>query len=172
VAFDDYDIQPETAKVFYIGINYAVHNEDEFHYNGVNYRLVTLVFEDNTWRIAEFSDAPVERLQYLGYSFNSADEQRAAAVEEARFQGQIINLEGKVLSTNIADINELRQLSAQHKAVDSAAEAVVTSSFPRPPARIKVLMTKTGNLRAYGCASQCVRELDFSFYIKNVLPNE
>lgn len=43
---------------FLVSIDYKVKHEDKYHHNGINYRLVVVVKENDKWRIIEMSNYP------------------------------------------------------------------------------------------------------------------
>jgi hypothetical protein len=60
--------------VYYVGINYKVHIEDQFHINGVNYFFVALALEDGEWKIVFTPHVPVKSIIDDGYGFGTDDE--------------------------------------------------------------------------------------------------
>jgi len=90
----------EQVQVVYVGIDYRVHHEDKYHFNGVNYRIAVLVVEEGHWRVAQFSTAPLEALAASEAAFDTAAEGIALLIERARGQGLVINARGEVLTTN------------------------------------------------------------------------
>lgn len=66
--------QFNNKRVFYVAVDYKVHHEDEYHINGINYFLVVLALDDNSWRIALTPHVPVDRIVSDGYGFGTKDE--------------------------------------------------------------------------------------------------
>ncbi len=79
----------DELAAFYVGIDYKVNNESEYFFNGVNYRLIVVGKEDGEWKIVEESDAPVEFLSETQYAFNSAAEEKALEIINARINAAV-----------------------------------------------------------------------------------
>lgn len=62
------------VKIYYCGIDYTVFEETKYFFNGVNYYLIAVVKEEDEYRIAEMSDAPIEVFRPKGIGFNSEAE--------------------------------------------------------------------------------------------------
>lgn len=170
VDISSYQKQYQGVRLFYTAIEYSITQEDKFHFNGTNYRLMVVVQEDGEWRLAEMSEAPVEAILAIGKGFSSNGEADAIKVRKARAKGEIINPRGKQLGKNAADINEERQRRGNNPVPPDAMAA--TASTPVPPSMILVRMTKNTNLVWYGCNRECIIGVNFTTYIRNVLPNE
>ncbi|WP_156802700.1 hypothetical protein [Coprothermobacter platensis] len=106
---DSYRSTYGDVHVFYAGINYTVENESEFYLNGVNYNLIVVVPENGSWRIVQFSMAPIDTFVKWGYGFNSPSENAALEVLKQREEGRIVNYQGKLLGTNIATEEQLNE---------------------------------------------------------------
>ncbi|KAA9013561.1 hypothetical protein [Niallia endozanthoxylica] len=65
-----------------MAINYQVHQESEFYRNGINYMLAMVVQENNQWKLAEMSVAPVDIIVSKGIGFGTDHEKKRA--EEMR----------------------------------------------------------------------------------------
>jgi hypothetical protein len=61
-------------RVFYVGVDFKVHKQNEFFIDGVNYFLIAMVFEDGKWKIALTPHVPVGSIIFDGYGFSSEDE--------------------------------------------------------------------------------------------------
>jgi hypothetical protein len=79
---NDYITQYGTAKVYYLAIDYQVHKQSQFFRNGINYLLAIVVQENEQWKIAEMSVAPVDIIVSRGIGFGTAHEKKRA--EELR----------------------------------------------------------------------------------------
>ena len=171
VDLNSYLAQYKIARVFYTAIDYGVTQEDRYHYNGVNYRLMVVVQEDKAWRLAEMSEAPVELLAEMGQGFGTDGEKDATKVRQARTKGNIINAKGQQLGKNVGDVEDERRRRGDNPAPPETS--AVAASNPVPPSLIYVRMTKTANKNFYHCSSECTIGMTLlNTYIKNVLPNE
>ncbi|NEU32116.1 hypothetical protein GN156_15275 [bacterium LRH843] len=61
-------------RVFYVGVNYKVHSQNEYFIDGVNYFLIAMVLEDGMWKIALAPHVPVQSIISAGYGFGTDDE--------------------------------------------------------------------------------------------------
>ena len=77
----------DDLAAFYVGIDYKVNNESKYFFNGVNYCLMIAGKENGEWKIVEESDAPVEFLNETQCAFNSAAEEKALEIVNARING-------------------------------------------------------------------------------------
>lgn len=50
------------VQSYLVGIDFKVKNENKYHFNGVNYRLIVLVKENNEWKVIEMSSFPMHVL--------------------------------------------------------------------------------------------------------------
>ncbi|QOR67314.1 hypothetical protein IM538_04015 [Cytobacillus suaedae] len=62
------------SRVYYVGVDYRVHKQNQFFIDGVNYFLVVLVLEDGIWKIALTPNVPVKSIIADGYGFGTEDE--------------------------------------------------------------------------------------------------
>lgn len=129
------------AQVFYVGIDYEVRQEDKYHYSGVNYRLATLVPEEQQWRLVEFANAPVENLVVDAQGFGSAAEQTALRVAQAQRKGLFINPSGKIL----ADVRPNDRQRSQPPAARSGEVGTLVTGDHTRPSSIRVHMTRATN---------------------------
>ncbi|HZK27296.1 MAG TPA: hypothetical protein VFD00_07155 [Thermoclostridium sp.] len=90
---NEYQKNYENVAAYYVGIDYAVHEESQYYFNGVNYNLVLVGQEKGQWKIVEMSDAPVESFVSMGLSFGSKEEAKALKIIEVRISGTIIGSE-------------------------------------------------------------------------------
>jgi hypothetical protein len=171
VDITQYQQQYQAVKFFYAAIEYQVTHEDKYHYNGTNYRLMIVVREQDAWRLAQMSEAPVEAIVAVGKGFGKSEEVAAIKVRTERMMGKIINAQGKHLGTNVADRDEERRQRGNDPVSPDRSPA--TEATPVPPSIIYVRMSKSTNKVWYGCSSECTIGVTFTTtYIKNVLPNE
>lgn len=96
---DEYLKKYENVAAYYVGIDYAVHEESQYYINGVNYNLVVVGQEDGQWKIVEMSDAPIESFVSMGLGFGSKEEAKALKIVEARISGTIIGSKGQYISS-------------------------------------------------------------------------
>jgi hypothetical protein len=170
VNLDSYVSEFGDAQVFYVGVDYKVKQEDKYHYNGVNYRLATLVPEEGQWKLVEFSNAPVENLVTDLQGFGSFAESEALRVDRAHRKGLFINPAGKILEDLRPD-DKSEQLQWPNPERNSEVGMLAVGDHTRP-STIRVYLTRPANLTKYGCSSACTRTIDFQHYVRNVLPNE
>lgn len=174
---DQYTNQYKDVKVFYLGVDYKVNQENMYYYNGVNYFLPILIKENNQWLIAEMPQAPVANLVSIGLGFNSPAEKIASRISEARNKGIFINADGKVLA-NIAATpaqlhEEQEQLSKEgNNLPEDMSQRIVPSNDHVVPGSINVYLTDSTNYQYYGYSNPITKSISFSYYIKNVLPKE
>lgn len=64
----------KNPKVFYVGVDYNVHKEDQFHINGINYFFVVVALENSKWKIVLTPHVPVTSIINDGYGFGTDDE--------------------------------------------------------------------------------------------------
>lgn len=170
----------DNSLLYYVAIDLNVNKEDEFYLNGINYFLVELVQEGDSWKISQFANAPLEIISSLNIGFNTLDEEDMETINDLRLEGEIVNRNFDLISTNSMDIYELNSqrgptpLSPQEVQNRLGPESIVddTANEHIPPSDIKVYIT--GNVPAnsiYGC-TKCRKVIGFDYYIKNVLPNE
>lgn len=131
-----YHQQYHAVRLFYTAIDYRVSHEDKYHYNGTNYRLMIVVREQDSWRLAQMSEAPVEAIVAAGNGFGTSEEGAAITVRTARMTGKIINAQGKHLGTNAADRDEERRRRGNQPLPPDGSPA--TEATPVPPAIIYV----------------------------------
>lgn len=92
-----------------VGIDYTVSEVTKFFYNGVNYRVMVLGKENDTWKIYERVDAPYELLEVeqnsqediSTYSILSAETsfEDALNIRKARMDGYILDGDGIICDT-------------------------------------------------------------------------
>jgi hypothetical protein len=61
-------------KVFYVGVHYKVHKQNQFFIDGVNYFLIEMVIEDGEWKIALTPHVPVTSIIFDGHGFGTENE--------------------------------------------------------------------------------------------------
>lgn len=152
-------------REYIIGIDYTVSKEDEFYYNGVNYRYIVLEKINNEWKVSEYQDAPLEnyipfgeQAQSLGLETagltalpNLSRENTAIALRiiKARSEGVIIN----------AQDENLKDSGSVFSVMDTPA---VEGSRVRPDAIYIDRRDEDWGVEGW----------DFDPYCKGVLPNE
>ncbi len=141
-----YEEKYQGLKVYLIGIDYDVFEENQYYFEGVNYRLVVVGKENSDWRIVEAQDAPIESLIPAGYGFGSRDEQKSLKIEYAKRNGLFIDSKGNTIKTNSSKLT-------------SKANTISSYSVPY-------------TIRVYRVSQQVTQEINFEYYCKNVLPNE
>lgn len=96
---DEYLEKYKNVSAYYVGIDYTVHEESQYYFNGVNYNLVVVGQEEGQWKIVEMSDAPIESLVSISLGFGSKAEAKALEIIEARISGKIISSDGQYISS-------------------------------------------------------------------------
>lgn len=90
--------------------------ESKYFYNGLNYFLIILVNEDNNWKIAEFSSASPELINYAGNTSKvttktiknyDQKEDTATQIVADRNKGVVLNGNGEVIETNQATSEDI-----------------------------------------------------------------
>jgi hypothetical protein len=61
-------------NVFYVTFDYRVYEENRSIINGLNYRVIGIVKENNEWKVAFEIVAPTQNLIEDGYGFETVDE--------------------------------------------------------------------------------------------------
>lgn len=158
----------EDILVLYSAINYDVYTENEFSMNGTNYFVTVFIKEDGQWKIAQYQIAPVDIIVSRGLGFNTGDEKKTIQIFEEKKQGNIVNKEGKLLSTNKATAEELKIEGTKGK----EEFGLTTVNDHVRPTYVKVYLASTSNKFEFGCSSNCVANVGFLTYIQNTLPNE
>lgn len=166
-----YVAQYGQAKVYYVAVDYTVFEETKYYLNGTNYRLAVIVPQNGEWKLAEFSDAPVESLVALGYGFDTPDERQAVTQYLRRYQGHFVNRKGELLQTNTASPAQLREERGLPATTTSGDVTIQVDEHARP-STIAVYLTRSENKSYYNCSSNCTKSIDFYYYVKNVLPKE
>ncbi|KQL18428.1 SpoIID/LytB domain-containing protein [Cytobacillus solani] len=178
----------ESSLLYYIAVDYKVFEEDVFHMNGVNYFLVELVNENNDWKIKQVQNAPIDILKSYELGFNSEDEKAMLDVINKRYKGEYFNRNNTVLEINRLSEDELTKIRGKEpltkeqisekvgldetSSTSQSLVSIATTADHVAPSSIKVYMTQYTNTNAYGCSASCVKSVNFSSYVKNVLPNE
>ncbi len=155
-------------KVFYVGIDYAVHEESMFYYNGVNYRLAVVVPENGQWKLAEMGDAPVGSLVASNDGFGSSAEKISAKIHQARNKGLFINPAGKIIANVAATPTEL----AEEKGSKALSINPSVTGDHVCPSNISIYLTKSVNYQFYGFSQPHTQSINFYYYLRNVLPDE
>lgn len=138
----EYQEQYQQLSAYYVGINYDVHEETKYYFDGVNYNLIITAIEDDAWKIVEMSDAPIESLVPMGLGFNSISESKALNIVNERISGTVVDSHGK----------KIEKLSTKDDTDDEHER----------PDYVRVYFTEIGE----------VEDIDLYTYVKNVLPNE
>jgi len=155
-----YQEKYQDVHAFLVGFDFRVKNESKYFFDGVNYRLFITGKENGTDKILEVSDAPIESLIPLGYGFQSDDEKAALDIVNKRLKGQIVNKQGKLLPDE--NFNKINTSAKDEVKILSAADHIV-------PSIIRVYMIGVPSTNPLNGK---VLQVDFSGYVKDVLPNE
>lgn len=156
---------PEVTA-YYVAIDFKVKEENKYFFNGTNFRIIFLAKENSEWKVLQESDAPIEILVSDGFGFNTESEKIAMNILNERYKGNIINKEGKLLSTNKnenvkANKDLINKINNKTNSIFSLP-VVISASDTEEPSTIRVYRTATGT----------VSTPSFIPYVKDVLPNE
>ena len=155
---------------YYIGFDIKVSKESQFFYNGVNFYLMIVGIRNGVAKITQLENAYYfDRIKELNVSFNTASEQIAHTIIDARKQGIIINAQASVLNY-LSDSSKDRALNEGLVREGSLATSLLYS-------------TKSSNrsiyngidepyIKVYITDSDIVKTIPLFEYVINVLPNE
>lgn len=169
-------ITEANAKYYYLAVEQQVHREDKYHLNGINYYLVVVTQQDGSWKISQFSTAPVDLLVAQRIGFGTSDELEMAKILKQRYVGNIVNRSGKILEKFPVHSKSLI-IERGNSLIDwrprtNQNEFSTQARHHREPTSIRVYLSQKKNKDHYHCPSGCVRRIHFKYYIRNVLPNE
>lgn len=151
-------------------INCKVNEENQYFFNGNNFFLIVLAVENDELKVVQFNrpNSDIVNKIIINEKVDSNDEKKASekglSVLEAAESGLVINAEGEIISDGFKTVceNEKIRRGITTYAVDPPILNHYTSySYPT---QIKVKLNKTGNNR--------IVTVNFTTYMKNVLPNE
>ena len=95
---DEYFNLFSEIEAYYVAIDYQLENENQYVYNGVNYRLYLLALEEDQWVIIQISHIPVHRMIEEGYGFGTPEEKIALKIQKRReCTGEFINPKGEII---------------------------------------------------------------------------
>lgn len=95
--YESYDTSND--KVYVFGVDYSVEKDTKYYSSGINYNIITLVQENNKWKVKEMvAISEPQRLIDLGYEF-SDNYLVTISVIKARYDGLLMNYEGEVFDT-------------------------------------------------------------------------
>jgi hypothetical protein len=137
-----------TPQAFYAIINYSVRFENEYVCNGPNARLYILDHSDARWEIVQVSEAPLRPLIDLGLGTGSLAEQELLHRQNIRMET------GQFLNSRAQDVSSVIPLSVGDHTVPSGINVADSSEYPACTV-----------VQYFGC-------VDFTTYVKDVLPNE
>lgn len=91
--FNDYDV--ENSKFYIVGIDFDVYEENTFYFNGIWYNAVSVVREENEWKIVEFVHINDPQL-IMDRSYNISDNfYQTINIRELRNEGILVNGNGE-----------------------------------------------------------------------------
>ncbi len=152
-----------------IAVDVKCELESKYFYNGLNYFLIILVNEDNNWKIAEFSSASPELINYEGNTSKVSaktiknyeeEENLSLQIAEERNKGLVLNGNGEVIETNQATSEDI--LIEKGYSLDEIAKMPKAVTNTTRPDTIRVYRNATGKIET----------INYYEYLKNVLPNE
>ena len=73
---DEYFNLFSEIEAYYVAIDYQLESENQYVYNGVNYRLYLLALEEDQWVIIQISHIPIHRMIEEGYGFGTEGYER------------------------------------------------------------------------------------------------
>lgn len=171
------------VKIFLVGFDCVVDEENAYFYNGLNYFLIAFAKEnDGVYKIAQFNrpsfDFLEENISISLEKSSNAESKKNMALNIVKYaeEGFLINGEGELIIDDYTVIkeniitNKITELKAEEKSM--IARANNYSEHPQldlyiyysVPERITVKLNKTGT-------GQIV-SVPFEQYIKNTVPNE
>jgi hypothetical protein len=163
----------------YAAVEYKMKKENQYALNGINYRLAVYVKDNDKWRVDFAYSIPVDQVVDANMGFGTEDEKQMAEIFRKRKEGVYVNREGKVIGLiNTASAEDLKAEMTGPKPDNVPSSKwtdfvpdQVNKYYPRPKF-INVLMTTEENKKHYGCKEDCVQQVDFLDYLKNVFPYE
>ena len=95
---DEYFNIYSEIEAYYVAIDYQLESENQYVYNGVNYRLYLLALEEDQWVIIQISHIPVHRMIEEGYGFGTEEEKVALKIQKKQeCTGEFINPKGEII---------------------------------------------------------------------------
>lgn len=124
VVYDDVkkylnDVYGEKEFITYVvGIDYSVNEDSIFFSNGISYNVISVVLENDIWKIGEnVQIAEPEKLLEKGYVF-SDEYDNTVKMMKAREVGILVNGDGEVFDT-IGDQVEIKNKSTSTNCIDT-----------------------------------------------------
>ena len=169
--------------IYFVGIDYEVNEVTEYFYNGINYRLAYVGYEDDELKILALTEVPIDILVNLAEG-ESLDV--ALLVSAARVDGYIIDSDMSIHGYLSDEVD--KELEVYDKNVESLSESgnsvqnerllrgvsmyasVVNCRSHYSVSTVKVKMTKSANISYYGTNGAV--SIGMNTYIKNVIPKE
>lgn len=149
--------------IYFVGIDYEVNEVTEYFYNGINYRLAYVGYEDDELKILALTEVPIDILVNLAEG-ESLDV--ALLVSAARVDGYIIDSDMSIHGYLSDEVD--KELEVYDKNVESLSESgnsvqnerllrgvsmyasVVNCRSHYSVSTVKVKMTKSANISYYG----------------------
>ena len=154
-------------------IKCEVNKENQYFFNGNNFFLIVLAVEDNELKVVQFNRPNSDIVsKIIDKTKNySSDEKQATekglSVLEAAECGCAINADGEIINEGFEAVCENEDIKLKNAEVSTCAvDPPILSHYSTYsyPTQIKVKLNKTGDNK--------IVTVNFTTYIKNVLPNE
>lgn len=137
VLYDDvkgylsWDYSESESKFYAVGVDYSVNEDSVFYSNGISYDVISLILENNKWKIGEVSQISMpEELLEKGYVFSN-DYENTVEMMEARQRGILINGDGEMYDT-IGRAVTLKDNSLSDSLVSTCSDNAVNSTIGIP----------------------------------------
>jgi len=91
-------LQISEIEGYYVAIEYQLESENQYIYNGVNYRLYLLALKEDQWVIIQISHIPIHRMIEEGNGFGTSEEKIILKIQKGReCTGEFINPKGEII---------------------------------------------------------------------------
>lgn len=119
------------SRFYVVGVDYSVKEDSIFFSNGISYNGISLVLENEGWKICEnVQIAEPEELLEKGYTFSDEYDGTVEMMEE-REKGILINGDGDQFDT-IGQTVEVRNTKASNSLVQTYSEHAINSAIGIP----------------------------------------
>ena|GEM_PF-6975086 len=193
VDLSSYPHEYSNIHIYYIAVDCSTYEENEYFHNGVNYFVYVVGYNGNAYKLLQASQPILEDDKNI--LFGDFEEKIQMFIQKEEQKGNVIGSDGKLIKTNRATTEQLMQdegslydkfnslktpysnyeykgtkgltvdqyLKNQEKSFKPFAldDPIDLSTHPYPSS-IKILIT----------SNSTISTIDFTTYIKNVVPNE
>lgn len=167
---DEYPVLETSANISSViaEVKCRVNKENQFFFNGINYFLIVLVKEGDSYKVVQFNRPSVDLVDKVVQPLLEEntdiyqDEQSGIEVLESAECGLVVNADDKILTDGFTTVTGERGEDIMPLVADPPVINHYTSySYPTS---IKVKLDKTGSGK--------IATVGFTDYMKHVLPNE